>query len=245
MEKIRIGIIARRTIEEENRPLKDKFIFVNNFSKRIAESGGIPYGVLFPDGKFNEDYLDIYDGFLFHSGAQIDSHQLATLHYAIKHNKPVLGICLGEQVLGAYSYVIDKLEQQNIEVTYESIISYFDSIKLNEELYLTKIEGHDPETNFYITSIDKSKHDIYLEEDSKLFKIYGQRIISQPSLHNWVVKNPGNHFKVAGYSSEGYIEALEYDSHQHFIVGVQFHPELEQRNNILFKELIKEAKKRK
>ena len=51
-------------------------------------------------------------------------------------------------------------------------------------------------------------------------------------------------FKVTGKSKDGTIEAIEGLDTNHFIVGVQFHPELEKQNNILFKRLVKEARKK-
>lgn len=243
--KPKIGIVTGRKILEESRPFKDSFNFVNNFAKRIANADAIPIGVLFPDGNFNEEYLNIYDGFLLTSGSHCYPYQLATIHYAITHNKPLLGICLGHQALGIYSYVIDKLEKQNIKPTYEKIIKFYETIMDDEELFLKKVKGHDPEPKFYYISIPKSKHKVYIENNSNLFDIYKTNIIEQPSLHNFVIKESGKQFKITAQSEEGYIEALEYNNKNHFIVGVQFHAELEDTNHIIFDRLIQETKKRK
>mgnify|MGYP003255445298 CR=1 FL=1 len=243
--KIRIGIVAGRSIKEPNRPFLDTTNFVNNFVKRLDEVGAIPFGIVFPDGVFKEEYLDIYDGFFFHSGPHVWPHQLATLHYAITHNKPVLGICLGEQVLGTYAYVIDQLKKQEITPTYETIIAYFTPIMEKEDLFLSKVEGHDPESTFYTDSIPKAQQQVYLKEGTILYDIYQKPIINQPSLHNWVVKNSGLDFVASAFSPEGYIEALEYKDSNYFILGVQFHAELEDKNNILFQRFIQEVQKRK
>lgn len=244
MDKIRIGIVAGRTIEK-GRPFKDKLSFVNNFTKRIDECGAIPYGVLFPDGKFKEEYLDIYDGFFFHSGPHIHSYQLMILHYAITNNKPVLGICLGSQVIGTYSYVIDNLKNQNKEVNYENIFDFFEPIKDQENLYMNKVKGHDPCPKFYEKNIEDSKHEIILEENSIIYDIFKTKKIKMPSLHKWVLKNSGQEFKTTGISNDGLIEVVEYKNKDKFILGVQFHAELEEKNLILFKRFIEEVKKRK
>ncbi|MCI9084480.1 MAG: C26 family cysteine hydrolase domain-containing family [Bacilli bacterium] len=243
-DKIRIGIVVKRTIEDKNRPFYDKYCFVNNFAKRIKKAKGIPYGILFPDSDFEEEYLDIYDGFLLASGSQIEPYHLATIHYAIKHNKPVLGICLGNQALGIYSQIIDKLKNNNIELTYENIINYYKS-NSKDEIYMTKIKGHDPEPTFYNHSISKSKHNIYLKPKSLLYNIYDRDVIKEPSLHNWILNDSGTTFEIVGESSENYIEAIEYKDKNYFIVGVQYHAELEDQNDILFSKFIKESIKRK
>lgn len=236
----KIGIVPGRVITE-NRPFKDQFLFVNNYPKRIEKAGGIPIGVIFPNGNFKEEYLEMYDGFLFPGGSKIWPYQVATLHYAITHNKPVLGVCLGSQLLGAYSYVIERIN----EPTYDKIIKFYETIMDEDELFLKKVEGHDNEPEFYNYSIPKSKHKVYIDENSRLFDIYKNNIIEEPSIHNFVIKESGPKFKVIAKSEEGYIEALEYNNPDYFILGVQFHPELEDSNDILFKRFIEETKKRK
>lgn len=243
-DKIRIGIVVKRTIEDKNRPFYDKFCFVNNFAKRIKKTKGIPYGILFPDGIFEEEYLDIYDGFLLTSGSQIEPYHLAIIHYAIKHNKPILGICLGHQALGVYSQIIDKLKNNNIKLTYENIMNYYKNNN-RDEIYMVKIKGHDPEPIFYNNSIAKSKHNIYLKPNSLLYNIYKQDIIKEPSLHNWVLRKSGENFEIVGESSDNNIEAIEYKDKNYFIVGVQYHAELENQNDILFNKFIEEAERRK
>ncbi len=240
----KIGIITGRTITNINRPFKDSFNFINNFPKRIAKAGAIPIGVLFPDEIFKEEYLTIYDGFLLTSGSTCFPYHLATIHYAITHNKPLLGICLGHQTLGIYSYVIDKLEKANIKPTYKTIINFYQTIMEDETLFLKKVIGHDLNPTFYYSSIPRSKHKININKDSKLYQIYQKEIIEEPSIHNFVIKNQGKRFNIAATSEEGYIEALEYKKPNHFIIGVQFHAELENQNDILFQKFIEETKNR-
>lgn len=243
--KPKIGLVVGRTILNESRPFQNTFNFVNNFPKRIANAGGIPIGVLFPDGIFKEEYLEMYDGFLFPGGSHIYPYQVAVIHYAITHNKPVLGICLGSQTLGTYSYVIDKLNKQGVSITYENIIKFYETIMDEEELFLKKITGHNLETEFYYTSIPNAKHKVFINKNSYLYNIYKTDIINEPSIHNYIIKESGDTFKVTAKSQEGYIEALEYNDPNYFIVGVQFHPELEEENDILFNRFIEEVKKRK
>lgn len=244
LDKVRIGVVAARAMED-GRPFKDRFCFVNNFVRRIDECGAIAYGVLFPSGVFKEEYLDIYDGFLFHSGKHVCLFQLLVLHYAIIHNKPVLGICLGAQVIGAYDYVVSNLRAAGKVVNYQNISSFCGSAVLDDGLFMQKVSGHDLCPIYYYDSIGESKHGVRLVKGSIIYSIFGKDVISMPSLHNWVLKGVYSDFRVTGYSDDGYIEVIESLDRKLFVLGVQFHAELEEDNLCLFERFIKEVEQRK
>jgi len=241
--KPKIGIVPSRTVNQ-TRPFKDVFTFVNNYPKRVAKAGGIPIGLLFGDSKFKEEYLDIYDGFLIPGGSRVSAYQLAVIHYAITNNKPLLGVCLGYQALGAYSYVVDKLENQNIVPAYDKIIKFFETLD-DDLLFLQKVEGHNNEPEFSYSNIQNSKHKVFINKDTYLYEIYKTNEIEKPSIHNFTIKENGKNFKISGISEDGYIEAIEHKNPKYFVIGTQFHPELEDNNDILFERFIEETKKRK
>lgn len=238
-----IGIIAPRFTGEDN-PFNDYTRFVDNFPKRIVEAGGIPIGILFPDNKFNIDTLDLCDGFLFQGGPTIYSSQINTVHYALQKNKPILGICLGFQTMLGYEWVRDEFGD-NIP-TYEEIESFF---KPEDEVnFIEKKQGHDNLNPFYLSKLEKSKHEILLDKNSILAKIFECTYLNMPSLHTWsgedriLTENKPHIFKVVGRSSDGNMEAIESTNPNWWAVGVQFHPELEDKNMKLFKTLINKAK---
>ena len=53
-----IGLVAAH-YQENDRPFKNYTQFVDNYSERIIKSGGLPIGLVFPEGKFNPDSLKI------------------------------------------------------------------------------------------------------------------------------------------------------------------------------------------
>lgn len=86
-------------------------------------------------------------------------------------------------------------------------------------------------------------HKIDINENSKLYRILGEQVISVNSRHqDCVVKTDLN---VVATSSDGVIESVE-DPNKKFYIGVQWHPEsFDLKDNImsnLFKEFIKITK---
>ena len=240
---IKIGIVAGRSIEP-NRPFLNTTAIVDNYVKIVDELNALPIGVVFPDGVFKEEYITEYDGFILTGGTFVRPHHLGVIHYAITHNKPILGICLGLQALGTYTWVCNELKKQEIEISYGNLINFFGPIHENEELYLEKINGHDLEETFYTESIPNSQHPIYLEKDSIIYNIYKEDIIYEPSIHKWALKDIYADFKVTGKSPDGYIEVIEHTNKDIFALGVQFHPELEDKNKKLFIYFMNEINKR-
>ena len=94
MNKPVIGLVSAH-YKEYDRPFKNYTKFVDNYSKRIIQSGGIPIGLVYPDGKFNQESLQLCDGLVFEGGSNIDSYQLNIVNYLIENKIPTLAICLG------------------------------------------------------------------------------------------------------------------------------------------------------
>lgn len=86
-----IGIVARKI---------DNIYKVNeNLVKKIVKNGGIP--ILILPTNFNDllDILNICDGIIAPGGTDIYDYDRYILDYAIKNDVPILGICLGMQIM--------------------------------------------------------------------------------------------------------------------------------------------------
>ncbi len=113
---------------------------------------------------------------------------------AWKRDMPVLGICRGHQMIA--------------EV-------------LGGTIKQESIKGHRVDAG----SIKKSmNHEVCLVPDSKLAAICGSSAWCVNSFHIQVVENIPPGFRVAAWSHDGYIEAMEAVDKE-FFVCVQFHPE--------------------
>lgn len=240
MNKPIIGIISSRS--EDSNPFLTKTSFNETYVKRIIEAGGIPIGIIFPNDEFNTDVLDLCDGFVMQGGLNIYSSNINTVHYAFLNKKPILGICMGFQTMAGYEYLRSKYGM----FTYKDVSSFF---KPEDEVdFIEKKTGHDELNPFCLSKIEKSKHMVLLDKNSKLANIFKKTYLNMPSVHSWCVKDDvfvkNTIYKVVGRSDDDNIEAIESVTSNWWAIGVQFHPELEEDNLNLFKSLVNEAKRR-
>ena len=240
---IKIGILPTTHINENNNPYDDTYSFSNIVIKRIFESNAMPIGILLNDGELNLESLNMCDAFIIPGGKKIEPYYLETINYAIKNNKPLLGICLGMQSIALYSYLEDLLVENNINLSINNIKDMYNNIKEQGIQFLTPIQNH---YNEKITrnNYDTNKHTIKIFNKSKLYEIYKQNILDVISLHKYAINKYGKKI-IINSMHENTIEGLEYNDNNLFILGVGWHPELEENNNILFKTLVDEAVKRK
>lgn len=84
---------------------------------------------------------------------------------------------------------------------------------------------------------DNSKHNLKIEKESFLYKIYQKEKIEVNSYHKQAIKDVAPGFKVIARCEDGTIEGIEKEN----IVGVQWHPEyvLDMK---LFSEFIQKSK---
>ena len=249
MKKLIIGIIPTIKRNEDD-PYKYKYTFLNSYSKMIIKNGAIPIGLLLNDGNINNDILNICDAFIFPGGNKLEQVHFDVLLHAIQYNKPILGICLGMQVLNYFSILKDILNRRNLIINKENLWNIFNEVK--NEYYFKLKDINTPNIHGYeimqekiecnLDNLSKSKHNINIYENSILYNIYKEKNINVLSLHLKQVINVGSDFYISANADDGVIEAIEYKDKDYFIIGVQYHPEL--NDNKLFKYFIKEVKKR-
>lgn len=239
-----IGIVPTCNLFRNDNPYDDKYTFINNYSKRIIDNNGIPIGLLLNDGKANLDVLNVCDGFLFPGGKKLERIHFEILLYAINNNKPVLGICLGMQVMAYFGILYDILKLRNIDITVDNLFKVYNENKevfqmsdISEGIHGYKIMKEIVNCNQ--ESLEDSKHDIAVFKDSILYDVYKKENLNVYSMHSKAISKYGSIFNVSAKAPDGVIEALEYYNKNYFIIGVQYHPEL--NNDELFKRLIKEA----
>ncbi len=245
MNKIVVGIVPSSSCFTTEDPFQDKYSFVNNYSKKIIASGGMPIGILFEDEKINMEVLDICDAFLIQGGNKTHKFMYEIIYYALTNNKPLLGICLGAQAIDIFSVILEKMDKNNSSI--ENIMAIYKRLKEENEGSLLKVI---PSPNIHgdvvvnRENIDTARHDIEILPSSILYSIYKTNKLSVVSLHSYDFKFVGKDFKISAKAVDGVNEAIEYDNQDYFILGVHFHPELED-NNLIFERLIFEGQKRK
>ena len=239
MSKPIIGIVSNRSDGELNRPFTKTTSFSNMVAEKINAYNAIPMGIIFPYGVYDIEAMKQCDGFVFQGGSRIELCQILAMKYVMENKIPVLGICNGMQTMVGYDYVV-----QNVDNPTDYNISMFYD-KEGEAGFLYKVDGHNNEDPFYIQNIDNAKHNIYFDEDSSFSYYYNTPIISALSLHKHACKESildnSKLFMVCGKSSDGIIEAIETIDQYHYALGTQYHLEIDDQGNILFRDLVREA----
>jgi CTP synthase (UTP-ammonia lyase) len=201
-----IGIVAR---EEEISNTKFMAVTRNNMRYLYGKCSYI--GLINYNGEFDPNVLELCDGIIIQGGSKIYPYHFKILEYAINHNIPVLGICMGHQIIGLYS------------------------VGSRDEDDLVRVDNH-------YSLIDS--HNINIVNGTLLDKLFGSRL-EVNSRHLFKLEEVEKPFKVSAYSDDGVIEGIEYIDCNHFIIGVQWHPEDLDNMEGLYNYFIKEILKRK
>ncbi len=241
MRKPIIGISGSLITDEGGMiPGYERVSLSNDYVQSVVRAGGIPYiiPVVYDDEVIKAQIKNV-DGLIMSGGQDVDpmlygeepckelgrlmpkrdKFDICVIKNAIELKKPILGICRGEQILNVANGG-----------------SLYQDLKFIEGSYIKHNQGHLP---------DHPTHTVTIEENSKLYSIFGKEIIVN-SFHHLAVKAVAPGFKAVAYSKDGVVEAIERDGDL-FVVGVQWHPEMlsasYENMQKIFTKLIEEAKK--
>ncbi len=150
-----------------------------------------------------------------------DSLEFALLDFAFKQQIPIFAICRGFQILNVYLG----------GSLFPDIPTFFG----------TKVE-HRCNNNQ-----NQCKHEIKLIESSSLFNLLEKDTMVVNSFHHQGVNRLGKGLKASAISSDGLIEAYEWENPENkpFIIAVQWHPERlegEESSILLAKKFIEAVK---
>lgn len=163
------------------------------------------HGVLLPGSRYDVD-PQIYGEYPIPQCGEADLGRSALddllLRDAFHHRKPILAICYGVQVLNTWRN---------------------GSLVQDVETQLQTRVNHRPGRDV------RKAHRVQIEPGSRLAAIAPLRERDDPwvnSSHHQAVRKAGNGLRVSAVSPvDGVIEAIELDSIDHFVLGVQWHPE--------------------
>ena len=186
-----------------------------NYVNSIINSNGLPL-MLPSKPELAAAYFKLVDGILLTGGDfDIDPeiygkkrHKAVTLldkprtnfeikitKLALKKNKPILGICGGQQLL-------------NVALG-GSLVQHINKTNIKHE----QVEPR-----------NKPSHKVKIKLESKLFKIVKKEKFKVNSAHHQAIKNLGKNLKINATAEDGIIEGVELLNHK-FFVGIQWHPE--------------------
>jgi putative glutamine amidotransferase len=208
---------------------RDAVLLATTYITAIQRAGGLAL-MIPPDGEFEDDpdgMLDLLDGLILAGGSDIDPSfygaaphpetrhtfperdrsELALARRAIEREMPVLGICRGMQL---------------INVAFGGTLIQ----------HLPDALGHE-EHRRTPGSFDGSDHDVRLTPGSLAARAAGEEIHPTKSHHHQGVDTVGEGLEVTGVSMlDDLPEAIE-DPDRRFLLGVQWHPEADERSRIV------------
>jgi putative glutamine amidotransferase len=210
MRRPRIGITIDSTDD------MGKYESPVTYAKAIEKAGGVP--ILFPyksDFSLIPDYADLVDGVLFSGGPDLDptvygqtlhpnaqpidpdrqKFEMALLAEAERRQTPILGVCLGSQVMNVYRG--------------GSLNQFIPDLELGLEH--RKID-------------EPTRHPAKVDTGSQLGRAIGKQDISVNTYHKQSVKQLGRGLRVVATAPDGIIEGFEDPSFPLF-AAVQWHPE--------------------
>ncbi|MGL5417331.1 MAG: gamma-glutamyl-gamma-aminobutyrate hydrolase family protein [Clostridium sp.] len=232
MTKKIIGISAN-VITEDKKPFLGckRIMLVQEYVDAVINAGGLPIVIpMTNDIDTMKSQIELVDGLILSGGYDIhsllygeeptvklhdvsvyrDNCEMELLKNADKKKIPILGICRGLQLLNVF---------------YGG--NLYQDLSLKEGSYIKHFEEGNPTLGF---------HTIDLMKDSILFTLLGEKETVN-SYHHLAVKHVADGFKVAAYSKDGVIEAIERKTP--FAMGVQWHPEMMQEENDKMKKIFK------
>ncbi len=133
---------------------------------------------------------------------QREQTDFTLLDVAFARNKPVLAICYGVQLLNVY---LGGTLVQDIPSELEAPLQH---------------DWRDRESG-----ISEPFHTVSLAADSRLAGLAGGLEARVNSSHHQSVLRPGRDLRVVAHAPDGVIEAVEFIGNDHWVVGVQWHPE--------------------
>ncbi len=154
--------------------------------------------------------------------------KIKAIKYARENKKPILGICLGMQLM-AIEFARNVLKMDGANSTEFDESTPYPVVNLMEEQKKIMNLGG---------TMRLGAQKMKINEGTKLYKIYGQNEVYERHRHRYEVdadsfpqmfKRPGEDgykFTISGEAQ--FLEAIELDDHP-FFVGVQYHPEFKSK----------------
>lgn len=153
-----------------------------------------------------------------------DAVEVALVKWALADRKPVFGVCRGLQLinLAAGGTLYQDLADQRPGSVKHDYFPFRDGF-----------------------ARDYMAHDVEVTPDTRLARAAGSTRFRVNSMHHQGVRDLGDGLVVSAVAPDGVVEGLESPADHHFLVGVQWHPEVlsdrDSRMKRLFEDFVREA----
>lgn len=195
-----------------------------HYPEQVRAAGAVPVQLsLHPGYEDSEAWIDLCDGFLFPGGGDFDPDwygeallpnlqpdstaidresqalALTSIRKAAASGKPILGVCLGMQVLNV---ALGGSLYQDIPTQIPSEVCHRGRLEQTSDRW-------------------QIAHTVRLEAGSRIHAISSGEEIRVNSFHHQAVKEIAPGFRPTAWAPDGVVEAIERGN----ILGIQWHPE--------------------
>ncbi len=221
-----------------------RFYLGLDYSEALEAAGGVPVHIpLIPDPAYIGEVIGGLDGVLLpgsdsdvdpaHFGEdphprlkrvvpEKDATEMLVLAEAENRQLPVLAICYGMQALNVSR---GGTLIQDIQAQVENSVKHEQGLPL-----------------------DRNSHRITLAEEGLLAKLATSGEVKVNSHHHQAIRSVGSNLMATAWASDGIVECIEDERGDRFVLGVQWHPELNWRSDGLsagiFKSFVSECERR-
>jgi len=215
-----IGCTTYKKTVPQNQPI-EVYGLMPSYTEAISAAGGVP--VLIPLGLSEEQLYAIFhrvDGIMLPGGGDIepdlyhgnphkslwgidperDRTEFVLSRAAVQHNKPLLAICRGFQVLNV---ALGGTLWEDIRSMVPNAVEH-------------DISNGSPRNHL--------SHTVTIRQDSVLARVLGKKECRVNSIHHQAIRDVAPELMVTAHAPDNVIEGAEIPSHP-FAVAVQWHPE--------------------
>lgn len=226
-----IGISGSIIVDSSgNFPGYERAYVNNDYVESVIRAGGVPYIIpVTDDEELIKEYTKNIDCLILSGGHDVnpllweeepikelgetfpkrDRFEFLLIENMLEEEKPILGICRGEQILNVY---FGGTLYQDLSLKKGS------NIRHNQKL-----------------KPDLETHTVEIEKESLLYEILKKDKILVNSFHHMAIKDVAVGMKVTAFSKDSVIEGIEMREKN--ILAIQWHPEMLSKTNGLMQRL--------
>jgi len=201
---------------------KNRFYLTKNYSDAIFAAGGVPVLLpLIPNAEFSRELIKRMDAIVISgSNSDVDPHlygeephlklgsvvtrrdqaDLSLLEQVFLRKKPLLAICFGVQILNVF---LGGSLWQDIDSQVKGAIKHSQD-----------------------ATDDYKSHSVLIRPNSLLHDLTKKREARVNSYHHQSIKKVASRLISVAEAPDGIVEGVELRGREHFVLGVQWHPEI-------------------